>query len=821
MEAIRDGRGDGERATMRSQPARLTPAATARKTATSGIRRPGWSVDASSPRGTEVGASRIARRGRRHRPTRGGRRGGFRRQWVDGALGAVGTRAIDLPPAAATRTRIRRHALVATAATAVALLVLVGTVLAASPKRLAGPLTDDANVLASGTEITSAANELQAATGTQLWVWYLDTTDGTDASEFATSTAKLSGLGTTDLLLVIAIDDRAYGWWKGDNVRVSDAGLDEILSQDLEAGLRAEDYVAAITATADSLRTAILTPAATPQPPSGETSPPIIVVPPPSPPAATGPSLATVLAAGTVVALVGGGIWYWRRRRVTGAPGVAAAASTDPNADLLAMSQPDLEALANRILVETDDAIRDSDQELGFAQAQFGDDAAAPFIAAIAAARDDIKGAFTTRQLLDDSTPEGPPQRRQMLTELVIACRRAQGRLHAETERFDQLRALEKEAPTILAGLPAKADALEARLPDAEATLAGLAEYAESNWKAVADNVTNARTRIAAVRTAGAEGTKALSAGTPGVAAHAARLGEDGLAQGAAFLDAIDRLASELAVARSKVDEEIEAAATDLGAATAAAIGAPDTPDATRIDAQLGEARTLLAEARTAIGLPKPDVTGAYDLARRANQSADEVALGIRTAQQQAAREAARLEAALRTAQVTVTRAGDYVAGHRGGIGTEARTRLAEATRHLGDALSLRATDPATSQTEAEQATRLAQEAESLAQQAYDQWDDPFRGMGGRGGGGGGIGGGGSSGSDVAGAILGGIIGGILSGGGGGRRGGGFGGGGFGGGGGGGFGGFGGGGGGFGGFGGSGGGGGGGGGGGSSGGGRW
>jgi hypothetical protein len=178
-------------------------------------------------------------------------------------------------------------------------------------------------------------------------------------------------------------------------------------------------------------------------------------------------------------------------------------------------------------------------------------------------------------------------------------------------------------------------------------------------------------------------------------------------------------------------------------------------------------------------------VTGAYTKARRADELADAIEQGIRSAREQQARETARVEAGLRTAQLAVTRASDYVGGHRGGIGTEARTRLAEATRHLGQAVTLRPTDSAGALAEADQATRLAAEAQTLAEQDYGHWDDPFRG-----GFGGGARGGGS---DIAGAIIGGIIGGLLSGGG--RRGGG---GGFGG-----FGGFGGGGGGFGGFGGS------------------
>ena len=697
----------------------------------------------------------------------------------------------------ANRTTTLRRAVSGAIAAIVCLVVLAGSVAAASPKRLNEPITDDVAALTESTATVEARlAELQSATGTQLWVWFTDTLDGRDAGEFATDTAEARRLGATDLLRVIALEDREYGWWKGENVAIADAELDLVLSQNLEPGLRSQAYAQAISNTAGAIQTVLTRPDPTPEPvatpvPGGPVTP--------ADPDRGGSGIAALVLVGAVVVAVAGGVLLIRRRR-DAEVAVAAVRDQGPNADLAGMSQPDLEELANRILVETDDAIRDSDQELGFAQAQFGDAAAAPFIAAIAAARDDLKGAFTTRQLLDDSTPEQPPARRQMLIELISAGRRAQGRLDAETARFAELRALEQEAPTILAGLPSKADALKARLPAAEAALAGLSEYADADWKAVASNVDNARTRIAAVRTAASEGSKALAAGSPGTAAHAARLGEDGLAQGAAFLDAIERLAVELAEARTKVDAEIEAAAKDLGAATAAAINAPDDPT---IDDRLAAARDLLAEARTAINLPKPDVTNAYDLARRANQAADEVSHGIRTAQEQQLREAARLEAGLRTAQVAVTRASDYVAGHRGGIGTEARTRLAEANRHLGEALALRPTDPVASLAEAEAATRLAQEAERLAERAYDRWDDPFRGAGGgptgRGGGG-----------DVAGAILGGIIGGILSGGG-------RGGGGFGGGGGGGFGGCGGGGGGFGGFGGSGGGGGGG----SSGGGRW
>ena len=690
-----------------------------------------------------------------------------------------------MPTAAPSRRQLFPIAAAAVVALAF-LLTILPAVLAGSPHRLAGPITDDISALGGSTSgVQASLDDLQQATGAQLWVWYTDTLGGQVSGDFATATAEASSLGTTDVLLVIAVNDRAYGYWKGDNVKISDAELEQVLSRDMEPALRTHDYLGAITGTANGLLAALNGGAVA----QGESAVPGATTIPggQSGDAADGSPVGTLITGVIVVALLVAGGWFVLRASARGRAGGSVPGDPggpgDPNADLAAMQPKQLDELANRILVETDDAIRDSDQDLGFAQAQFGDEAAAPFVAAITAARGDLKGAFTIRQQLDDATPEDAPTRRQMLTDLVVGCRKAQDRLRAETHRFEELRALEKEAPDILAKLPAEADGLAARLPAAQATLAGLTGYADADWQAVAVNVDNARTRIAAVRAAADQGTTALAAGATGTAAQAARLGEDGLAQGADFLDAIDRLASELEEARTKVDAELAAAEADLAKAKAAAAGTLPDADVAR---RLAEAEQLLAEARTALDPPKPDVTGAYDKARRADELADAVEKGIRTAREQQARDTARLEAGLRAAQMAVTRASDYVGGHRGGIGTEARTRLAEAARHLGQAVALGPADSAGALAEADHATRLAAEAQTLAEQDYGQWDDPFRG--GRGGGGSGRGGGG--GSDIAGAIIGGIIGGLLSGGG--RRGGS-----------GGFGGFGGGGGGFGGFGGS------------------
>jgi hypothetical protein len=420
------------------------------------------------------------------------------------------------------------------------------------------------------------------------------------------------------------------------------------------------------------------------------------------------------------------------------------------------MSDEDLNAEANRLLLATDDAVRDSEQELGFVEAQFGEADVTTFREAIAVAKEDLRAAFTIRQQLDDATPEDRPTRRRMLGVLVGRCQEAGARLDAETERFEALRAFEREAPGVLAALPAAIDALEARFAAVGTTMARLEEYADASWQAVAANLDEARARTAAARAAVTQGDAATVAGDGPKTAAAARVGQEAVAQAGAFLDAIERLAAELDQARDRVSAEIADAETDLARARGVAGQAPADPE---VPARLTEAETLLADARRDIDHPRPDVAAAYGKARRANEIADEVLARIRTAAEQRAALAARLDTSIRGAQATVTRASDYVANHRGGVGGEARTRIAEAARHLDAAVASGAADPAAGIEEAETAARLANEALALAQRDYDGWDDPWRGgRGGRGGGGG----------DLATAIVGGIIGGMLSGGGGG-----------------------------------------------------
>ncbi|MCG7526676.1 NAD(P)/FAD-dependent oxidoreductase, partial [Streptomyces sp. OfavH-34-F] len=128
-------------------------------------------------------------------------------------------------------------------------------------------------------------------------------------------------------------------------------------------------------------------------------------------------------------------------------PGAAGWGRTAPRATPL----PELDARAKEALVATDDAVRTSEEELGFATAQFGEEAAAPFAEAVGYAKNQLTDAFRLRQQLDDAFPEDDTARRRMLDEILSRCANANDRLDAVAEDFDRLRELERDAPQALA----------------------------------------------------------------------------------------------------------------------------------------------------------------------------------------------------------------------------------------------------------------------------------------------------------------------------------------------------------------------------------
>jgi hypothetical protein len=161
----------------------------------------------------------------------------------------------------------------------------------------------------------------------------------------------------------------------------------------------------------------------------------------------------------------------------------------------------------------------------------------------------------------------------------------------------------------------------------------------------------------------------------------------------------------------------------------------------------VARATAALTAADEAAGGPQPDPIAALRLLGEAGAALDRGIADSRAAAERDRRAAAALEQAVLTARSSVAAAEDFVATRRGAVGAQARTRLAEARRHLAQAGG---PDPVAAVREAQHADALAQEALRLARADVNQWSTPSATT--------------NTGADLASLILGGILRGASSG---------------------------------------------------------
>jgi uncharacterized membrane protein YgcG len=601
-------------------------------------------------------------------------------------------------------------ALVISAAAAIAAAALAGPAPAEPPFRLDTQVTDRAGALDGDTaEVQAAVDRLRAEDNVDLWLVYVDSFSGVNAQDWADETAQTSDLGLSDVLLAVATGDRAYAYSVDDQFPLSDAQLAELASDEIEPELRRDDWRGAAVAAADGLRSAV----------GGESG---------------GGStwLWALLVVAAVAAVILGVVWLVRSRSRSRA---APAAGGEPGAvrgedDLATLSTKELERRANRLLVETDDAVKTSEQELGFATAEFGEAQTVRFAEALANAKVELAAAFRLRQQLEDDQPEDEAARRVLLTEIVTRTDTASDRLDAEAAAFDELRDLQANAPQVLAGLASAVAELEGRLPGAEAALARLgATYALVALTGVAANVGEARERLVFARETIAQGGSASTSGKPGEAAVAARAAEEAVGQARQLLDAVDRLETDLGDAARRIDATVAEAEADLAAARA--LAATDTSLAGAVAAAEAAVQEAAAAASPAGGR---DPLGALRRLEAAGTALDEALAAVRDRQEQQRKARAQLEQALLAARSQLETASDFVTTRRGAVGSDARTRLAEARRHFDAALEAMEADPAQALHHAQAADALAEQALRAAQADASRYEQPTDRGGGIGG---------------------------------------------------------------------------------------
>ncbi|MFE6663461.1 TPM domain-containing protein [Streptomyces sp. NPDC057697] len=630
-----------------------------------------------------------------------------------------------------------------------------------------GQITDKVGALGDRRDqVRTTLDRLYADRRVQLFVVYVRDFSGRSAQSWADATADRNGLGGDDVLLAVATHDRQYAYTVDQGSRLTDAQLAEVARTAIVPALREHDWAGAAIGAADGYA-AVLAGRAVPTP---------SVTPGAADPgAASGGTGAGDLVLPVVVvggaAAVAGYAYTRRRRRTTtrttpGAQGWGRA-SAGPGGPPAPTPLPELDARAKEALVETDDAVRTSEEELGFATAQFGEEAAAPFTEAVEHAKGELTAAFRLRQQLDDAFPEDDATRRRMLDEIIGRCADADARLDAVSEDFDRLRALERDAPRALATAEAAFRALAGRVAAAESALTAMRDrYAPSASASVAGDIEQAKDRLLFATSSLNRARQSVDGTDHSAAAVYIRAAEGAVDQATTLVDAVDRRTRELAEAADRLPGALTGTETDLAEAGGLLEGTGDGAPTAELRGRIARARSVLADVREELRAGPYNPIDALRRVEEADAALDAALAGARERERGDRRALTLLDAATLTARSAIAAAADFITTNRGAVGSQARTRLAEAQRRLDRSGELAGShDPQGALAEAQQADSLAGQARSLAEQDVRSYGN----QGGTRAGGGGVGG----------AMLGGIIlGGLLGGGRGGGYGGGFGGGG-------------------------------------------
>ena len=338
-------------------------------------------------------------------------------------------------------------------------VLVTGTAAASPPVSVTSQVTDEADVLSSSEEqqVQSALDDLQAEDGTQLYVVYVDSFDGVQPNTWASQAFEQSALGNDDVLFAVATEDRRDAYHVGPNTDVTEAGMADLVSNDVEPELSQGDWATAAVTLADGIQ-------------SGDAS---------SSgggggggDGGGGGALAVLLG----IAVVGGGgyaaVRSRRRKKQAAASARAAeeraaaeAAARDPHHGT---STEQLTFRASEELLALDEAVKTSEIDLAYARSQYGEQPVAGFQEALDQSKAELSRAFTIRQELDDDVPEDEPTQRRMLTELLQLTAAANARLSGQAEAYARLRHLQESAPESLAALATAIEAARAQVPAAE-----------------------------------------------------------------------------------------------------------------------------------------------------------------------------------------------------------------------------------------------------------------------------------------------------------------------------------------------------------------
>ncbi|MGV9195162.1 hypothetical protein ACQ143_12525 [Microbacterium sp. MC2] len=407
---------------------------------------------------------------------------------------------------------------------------------------------------------------------------------------------------------------------------------------------------------------------------------------------------------------------------------------------------------ADAALVRADERVRLVSDELAYAEIELGRDATGDLRAALESVRQHLGEAFHLNQLNHDDIPDTSEELRTRNARIVQLCEWAEDLLDDRTSALAAPIERARRAPEIVAGIRRDAERLRERLPHTQATTERLAtRYSAGALRKVSGNAAEAAQLIEFALHGADVATDRRESGQREQANLALETAIEAVRRATTLIDAVDQFEVEALRAESTLAAIVEDSREDLATAR-------DVADVPTVAAAMAALETALQEL-TPPG-SKPDPFGELTALRQANAALD---AAVDAARERAARPVipeAHVRHALDDADRQLGVARSVISGHRGWIGADARTRLAEAERLRLDLGAAGAPIPEESReralADARRCALLAAEALQLAQRDIDQsrpggpddWNSGWGGRGGRRGGG----------DNLVGGILGGLV---------------------------------------------------------------
>ncbi|WP_185714876.1 TPM domain-containing protein [Gulosibacter macacae] len=658
------------------------------------------------------------------------------------------------------RLRSIMLALVAAVLIAAGVVAPAAPASAETPMRVTTTVTDTTGTVDRVADIEQAAKVLRDDTGVSLYVVVVQRFESpSDGFDWATEVAERSGLGDRDVVFYVGLGSGEYGLNTSSALPLSDGDVRDIENQVL-TDLNRSDISAAAISVADGLRQSL-----------GSTNGGGTGGGEPGPASADNASGVGTIALGVgALAVAGllGGIFLSRRRKASKQKQLAEAEAAQALESRLQS--------ASQQLVRTDNLIRSSEEELGFAEAQFGSEATDSLRAALKSAKQRSHEAFALQAQLLDAIPDTPEQQSSWLEGIEQHTEVAQQELSAEVAKFQQLRARQEHAPQLLTAAQTAISTAATRLAERERWAdSSRSRFETTAFAKIDQDLAQSRDMLALAQDEAENARRGLEVGNAGAATVDISDAENALAQFDTLSTRLDTAAEAIDNAAGTISAHAAALRRDLGTLQSLSREAsgkytidPQSP------AIIAEAERVLASVEAEGGVHR-DPFATLDRMQAIGTQLATALQGSLTAKEQFDHATQRLPQALGTAQAEVAAASTFIQTRRGALSSLPRTRLDQATQELTRAETLSSTDLFAALTAADEATRLAKLALDSAERELSQVYSSQQQFGGSGydrnygdyrsgyrtq----------SSGDSLTNAILGGIIGGILSDGGGSRR---------------------------------------------------